>query len=100
MIKAESAPVRLGLGVAGALTLAAVAVAVAVTISQMSIKSALFVAAGVAGALAIAVSGRAKEVLLGGYIIALTYNRQYFSFNDIFGDYGSQGLYWIPADLF
>jgi O-antigen ligase len=37
-------------------------------------------------------------LLLGGWILLLTYNRQYYSFDGLYGNYESQGLYWIPAD--
>lgn len=41
-----------------------------------------------------------KHFLLFGWILTLTYNRQYFSFEGIFGQHGSQGLYWIVSDIF
>ena len=37
-------------------------------------------------------------LLLLGWLMAMTYNRQYYSFDGIYGDYGSAGLYWVPAD--
>ncbi|MEJ0017325.1 MAG: O-antigen ligase family protein [Acetobacteraceae bacterium] len=46
------------------------------------------------------VSGLPKEVFLAGYILSLTYNRQYFAFDAWLGASGSNGLYWIPADPF
>jgi len=38
-------------------------------------------------------------VLLLGWVMAVTYNRQYYSFDGIYGNFGSDGLYWVPADL-
>jgi O-antigen ligase/polysaccharide polymerase Wzy-like membrane protein len=49
---------------------------------------------------AIAVSRRGKLVLLFAWIVSLTYNRQYFSFDAVAGDNGMQGPYWIVSDLF
>lgn len=46
------------------------------------------------------VSRHTKQVLLFAWVLALTYNRNFFSFDGLFGDSASQGLYWIPADLF
>ena len=43
-------------------------------------------------------SGRPRLVFLFAWVALLTYNRQFFSFDSVFGDYGSQGAYWIPAD--
>jgi len=100
MSASRQAQVRLGLGVAGASALAFMAVAIAITIPQLTIKASLFMVVALGGALAVVMSGRAKEVLLGLYIIALTYNRQYFSFDNILGNNGSEGLYWIPGDPF
>ncbi len=45
-------------------------------------------------------TGRPKEVFLAFYVIALTYNRQYFGlFDSIFGNAPGEGLYWIPGDV-
>jgi hypothetical protein len=41
-----------------------------------------------------------KHLLLFGWVLTLTYNRQYFSFEGIFGKQGSQGPYWIVSDIF
>ena len=42
---------------------------------------------------------RPKTVLLFFWVFMFSYNRHYF-LDDIFGDNGSQGMYWIPADIF
>ena len=47
---------------------------------------------------AIVVTRHPKRVLLFTWVVALSYNRQYYSFDTILGNNGSQGLYWIPAD--
>jgi O-antigen ligase len=95
---ARRSPLSWGLGATGGLALACCAVAFAVTVPQLSTKAAAFVVVGLGTLIAVIVSGRAKEVLLAGYIVAITYNRQYFSFDAILGSNGSEGLYWVPAD--
>jgi putative inorganic carbon (HCO3(-)) transporter len=45
-------------------------------------------------------SRRPKLVLLFAWVVSLTYNRQYFSFEPITGDNGMQGPYWIVSDAF
>lgn len=59
------------------------------------------VAAGLV-ALCVAALGtrRPKLVLLFAWIVSLTYNRQYFTFEAFAGNNGAQGPYWIIADLF
>lgn len=49
---------------------------------------------------AIVGSRRPKLVLLFAWVVSLTYNRQYFSFEAIAGDNGAQGPYWIVSDGF
>jgi hypothetical protein len=58
----------------------------------------LFLGAMLAGA--ILITGRAKSILLFAWVVSLTYNRQYFSFDAVTGDNGPAGLYWIVSDLF
>jgi len=41
-----------------------------------------------------------KPVLLFLWVFAYTYNRAYFSFERFLGDFGPNGPYWVPADLF
>jgi hypothetical protein len=48
---------------------------------------------------AAALSGRPKELLLFGWIVSLTYNRQYFIFEKLVGYHGTNGPYVIIADL-
>jgi hypothetical protein len=43
-----------------------------------------------------AVSGRPKELLLFGWVISLTYNRQYFIFESLVGYQGTEGPY-VPG---
>jgi hypothetical protein len=45
-------------------------------------------------------SKRPKSVLLCSWVIALTYNRQSYSFDAVTGNNGPAGLYWIAADFF
>lgn len=82
-----------GLVLAGVLCAAGVAI-----LPELGVKVMIGLAA-IAGAVGLAIGlGRPREVLLAAYIAALTYNRQYFSFDAILGDSGTQGLYWIVAD--
>lgn len=88
------------LGFAGAVCLALAATAIATILPGMGLKGVVGLA-GVAGAVAVAMlSGRPREVLLAGYIVALTYNRQYFDiFVAVFDTPANEGVYWTPADL-
>jgi putative inorganic carbon (HCO3(-)) transporter len=47
----------------------------------------------------LAVVGHPKEILLFGWVFALTYNRQYFIFEPVVGYNGTQGPYVILADI-
>ena len=47
----------------------------------------------------LAVVGHLKEILIFGWVFALTYNRQYFAFESIVGYNGTQGPYLIVADI-
>jgi hypothetical protein len=62
----------------------------------------LLLGAGLCFALwiAVVISKRPKLVLLFAWVVSLTYNRQYFSFEAIAGDNGAQGPYWIVSDFF
>jgi len=46
-----------------------------------------------------AVSGRPKELLLFGWVVSLTYNRQYFIFERLVGYQGTEGPYVLLSDL-
>jgi putative inorganic carbon (hco3(-)) transporter len=46
-----------------------------------------------------AVTRRPKELLLFGWIVSLTYNRQYYSFESMVGYNGLEGPYWMVSDL-
>ncbi len=81
------------------LAMAGAACAIAVVVPQMSMKNVVMGTVGVGGLIGLFVSGRPKEVLIAAYVLALTYNRQYFSFDGVFGGEGSRGFYWVPADL-
>jgi putative inorganic carbon (hco3(-)) transporter len=81
------------------LAMGAAACAIAVVVPQMSAKNVIMGTVGLGGLIGLFVSGRPKEVLIAAYVLALTYNRQYFSFDGMLGDDGSRGLYWVPADL-
>ncbi|UCE59443.1 MAG: O-antigen ligase family protein [Phycisphaerales bacterium] len=76
-----------------------VACTLAVKLGDLTTKK--LIAVGLA-ALVVTIAGvtrQPRRVFLFTWIVALTYNRQYLSFEAVLGDHGSQGLYWIPADL-
>jgi O-antigen ligase len=75
-----------------------VACTAAVFIADMTKKKLMIVAAAGAAVFLAGYTGRARELLLIGWTVALTYGRMYYSFDRFFGNNGSQGLYWIPAD--
>ena len=45
------------------------------------------------------VTGRPKEILLFGWVLALTYNRQYYVFESLVGYNGTQGPYVLLSDV-
>jgi O-antigen ligase len=65
---------------------------------SMKLMVAGLLGAGVFG-LAV-ISGRPKAVLLGAWVISLTYNRMYFIFEPIVGYHAGQGPYVIVSDVF
>jgi putative inorganic carbon (HCO3(-)) transporter len=71
----------------------------AALLPELSLKVVIAAAVAAGGIGLIIAFGHAREVLLAAYIVALTYHRQYYSFDNIFGTSGSQGLYWGIADL-
>lgn len=93
-------PPRVLLGAAGLIGGGLLAVGLAVTLPQLGTKGiAAFGGLAMLGAI-ILLTGRPKEVLLAAYVVALTYNRQYYGlFDRIFGGTPGEALYWIPADL-
>lgn len=46
------------------------------------------------------VTGQLRLLLLFCWVGSLTYNRQYFSFEFLTGNEGTQGPYWIVSDIF
>ncbi|MGD2108234.1 MAG: O-antigen ligase family protein [Phycisphaerae bacterium] len=75
-----------------------IGVVATVQISAMRRRTLLILAVGGAILWAAFLTRRLREVLLFGWVLALTYNRNYFSFDNLIGNFESQGLYWIPAD--
>jgi O-antigen ligase len=74
-------------------------VPLAVSVETMSPRLLLVGVAGLAAFAAIVLAGLLRPVLLGLFVVALTYNRQYYSFDWLHGDLGGRGLYWCPADV-
>ncbi|MBL29391.1 MAG: hypothetical protein CMM50_17810 [Rhodospirillaceae bacterium] len=65
---------------------------------SVGLKPLVLLMAG-GGVVALAfISGQPKAVLLFSWVFAITYNRHIYSFDNILGDFGSQGLYWTPSD--
>ena len=83
---------------------AGLAVAVSLGISNLMGEASLKLRVATVAALLLpviaAVTGRLKELLLIAWVGSLTYNRQYFSFEAITGNLGTQGPYWIVSDIF
>ena len=93
-----SRSIQLTLGSAGVLVAGGIGATLVAMVPLLDLKSLLEILAAVGTLLLALLSRRAKEVFLAAYILALTYNRQYFSFNGLFGDMGPHGIYWVPAD--
>lgn len=91
---------RLAAGTTGVIAAGMLCTAMVAVVPELGVKTAVmggFLVLLLAGAM---LSGHPKEVFLVGYILSLTYNRQYFSFDGLLGSYGSNSLYWVPADPF
>lgn len=86
-------------GLGGAMLLVAIlAMRLGIRFGEASTKQQIIMLAGLGGGAVLLVTRQALPILLFGWVMLLTYNRQYYSFDGAFGNYGSQGLYWIPAD--
>lgn len=68
-------------------------------VSELSRKFIALGLLGVAVTIAAVASRRGRDVFLFVWIVLLTYNRQFWSFEPIFGDHGAFGPYWMMADL-
>ncbi|MFK7870089.1 MAG: O-antigen ligase family protein [Roseobacter sp.] len=80
------------------MALAAVAAMLAVALGQVS-RRFLILAVGLVGWCAVGLLIRdLRAALLFLLPLAVSYNRQYYSFDAVFGDWGYAGLYWVPAD--
>lgn len=87
-------------GLLAAIGVAAAAAGLAVAMPALGIKGMVALGSLGAAVVLILATGRPKEVLLAAYVIALTYNRQYYgALGALFGFEPGKGLYWIPADL-
>jgi len=89
--------------VVGALLLTAVLflVGVAATLASDGVpakKLALGLAVLAGVPLAAAVTRQPKRVVLFCWVLAVTYNRNYFP--DVLGKHGPYGIYWNPSDVF
>lgn len=86
------------LRILGLVILGAIGSGTAVVAASLSPK-ALIAVLGAATVIGVMVAtGRPREVLLAAYIVALSYNRQYFSFDELLGTSGTQSPYWLPSD--
>jgi len=77
-----------------------VPLAVGMAAEDLGRRDLLFAVLGACFFLVVLWTRRVKEACLIGLVLSLTYNRAYFSFDGVLGDYGSNGLYWIVADIF
>lgn len=87
------------LAIIGSLALGAGGVVAVNAVAGGSGRTVAMAMAAAGGLAVLALSRRPIEVLLVAWILLLGYNRQYFSFGALVGDHGSQGPFWIPADL-
>src|SRR5262249_49535380 len=72
----------------------------AVEIAGSMTNKRMIMVLGVIGLVAfMAVTRQAKNNLLFFWVAALTYNRQFYSFDSFTGNLGSAGLYYIPSDI-
>lgn len=86
-------------GVGGAmLAVAVLAMRLGIRFGEASMKQQVVMLLGLGGFAFVLAIRHMLPLLLFGWVMLLTYNRQYYSFDGIVGDYGSQGLFWIPAD--
>src|SRR5262245_25656435 len=42
----------------------------------------------------------ARLVFLFCYVLSISYNRQYYSLDWLYGGLGARGFYWCPSDIF
>jgi hypothetical protein len=83
-----------------ALLAVVVSLKIANSVGEGSTKSRIVALAVLAFPVVAVVTGRLKQLLLICWVGSLTYNRQYFSFEAITGNIGTQGPYWIISDVF
>jgi O-antigen ligase len=84
---------------AGAALVGALALAAVLALQNAGYKGwIVLAAAGLLPAIA-AATGRPKEMLLFGWVVSLTYNRQYYLFEGLVGYQGLEGPYVMVADL-
>ena len=93
-------PVQPFVNVLGALLCSAAAFSAALWLAEGGLKQ--WIVAGILASIPflMVLYPHPKHFLLAGWIFTLTYNRQYFSFEALFGRHGSQGPYWIVSDVF
>ncbi len=88
----------------GAIVLAAaiglVVCALAIHIGGMPRRWLLFSGLGAIAVVIAILLRRPKQVLLLCWVVSLTYNRQFFSFEGLVGYQGSFGPYWMVSDVF
>jgi len=80
------------------LGVAVLAMAVALLFAEAIPKQQIAVLAALSAVTIVVLFRRTPTMLLFAWVLLITYNRQYFSFEALTGDWGSQGLYWTPAD--
>jgi O-antigen ligase len=88
------------LSAVGIVSLAMVSTPIAIIAAQLSLKQIMLIGPLAAAVIAGVARCGVKETLLFFYVLSITYNRQYYSFNWLHGDLGARGLYWCPSDIF
>lgn len=89
---------RWGMSAVFALTLALGVAALAVVAAQSGMKTVVLAMLLPILLLAALILRDAVVVLIPTLIFAISYNRQFYSFDDLIGDYGPAGLYWTGAN--
>lgn len=77
---------------------ALVAVMAAAAMAQAELRTAALAILAVAALVACVMIAYRTAAVLFVWVFAVSYNRQIYSFDEVFGDHGAQGLYWVPAD--
>jgi O-antigen ligase len=83
----------------GLLLAASIGVALTSMLAGAGLKTMVLVVVALGGLMLAILSRRPKELLLAATIVALTYNRQFFTLSWLNGVEGPQAMFWVIADI-